>query len=653
MAFSLGDAIVYFKGDDSQLTKDLDGAEKKTTSFVGSAGKLLGGALAGAAVAGAAAIVGIGAAALDVSAQTQQATADIAANLGIPTAEAERFGEVARQVYGNNFADSVTDAGTAVAELAKQLGLTADDPALKTMTENAFRLRDTFGVEITDSVSTVKTLMENFGLSSEEAFDMIAAGYQKGLDRSGDFLDSVNEYSVQFSNGGASAEQFFTLMESGLQGGMLGTDKAADAFKEFQVRILDGSAATSDALNLIGINADEFTGKLASGQMSTADAFNMVIGKLGEVEDGATLMQAGVGLIGTQFEDLGIDAALALTTVGDGFTNVEGSVESLDSKYQTFGSAVEGVWRRLTTSLSPFTDKLLELVNDAMPSVMSAFDTFDNTVVPIIENIGTVIGTMVTYVKGLFQNDVGAGIETAASKFDFIGQKVNEIMPYIQTIIETVLGTLQALWTAHGETVMEVVGNAFSTIQTVIETVTSVVLDTIKVFLQVLTGDWEGAAQTLKDIVTSIWDGILEIFRLQLNSIGQIVGDFDLGDAGGALINSLRRGIENKWNELKSWWRRKIQELRDMLPFSEPKDPSSPLRNLHKAGEGLVEQFQKGLDSATFSSSFLNPLAGGVGTGGIGAVSIVQNFYGPAEPEAVNSATQSGLRRVFRQRGLA
>jgi len=382
------------------LKQGFDAAKTQTSSWASNLGSMaktaLTGVVVGAAVAAAGAVISIGAAAMDVSVQTQQASADIAASLGLPIEEARKFGEVAKQVYGDNFADSVTDAGDAVAIVAKQLQLAAEDPALKTMTENAFRLRDVFGVDVSESVDAVKTLMTNFGISSEEAFDLLASGYQKGLDRSGDFLDTVGEYSVQFAAGGASAGEFFSLLDSGLQGGMLGTDKAADAFKEFRVRIADGSKTTADALAQIGINVDDLTAQMASGTISAADAFGIVQAALNATEDPVVRMQAGVGLMGTQFEDLGDKTALALSMTQDWAAGSAGAITSLDTKYATFGSAVEGIWRRLVVSVSPFTDKVLELVNDAMPSVMAAFDTFDAAITPILLGVIATIGMLIT-----------------------------------------------------------------------------------------------------------------------------------------------------------------------------------------------------------------------------------------------------------------
>lgn len=578
MAIKLADAVVYLTADDGPLGPALNKAKSSVGSALGSMGSIaktaLTGAVVGGGLAAAGAIASIGKAAFDVSSDTRAAANDMAASLGIPIDEANRFADVAKNVFKNNFAADVREAGEAVGEVTKRFRLAADDPALQTMTENAFRLRDAYGVEVADSLDAVQTLMENFGISADEAFDMIALGYQRGLDRSGDFLDTIGEYSNQFASGGASAKQFFGLISSGLQGGVLGTDKAADAFKEFQVRIMDGSTATADSLALLGINSDEFIGKLSSGQMTVAEAFNTVTAKLMEVEDQSTLMQAGVGLLGTQFEDLGRDAAVALELNEDWAEGMEGSIDKVNQKYDSFGKMFEGMWRRAAVAVSPLTDKLLELANDAMPHVEAAFTRFEESVVPAIETVSNTIGPAIEFIKGLL-GDLGAGVDGSVVQFGMFQEWFDANLPLIQETVETVLGWITAFWEEWGPPIIQVAKNTFDSIKVIIDTVLRTILDLVTVAMQLITGDFEGAGETLKGIVTRLWEAIKTIFSNQLNSIKTLITNFDLSAAGTAIINSLKRGIEGAWEGLVGWWRGKLGQLTDMLP-SLPSLPSLP-----------------------------------------------------------------------------
>lgn len=384
---TIGTLVVGITADIAGLTDGLDKAQSK----VSSSGKKLIAIGAGMTGAVLAPIAAVGAGAVKVSMDTQTAAANMASSLGLPIDKAEEFAEVARQVYGNNFTDSVTTAADAVADVAKQFDLAANNPALQRITEQALSLEDSFGVGVTDSVSTAKQLMKDFGISSEEAFDFITAGYQRGLNSSGDFLDSVSEYSTQFSNGGASAGQFFSLLESGQQAGMAGTDKAADAFKEFRLRIVDGSDATAEGLAAIGLSADDMASAIADGTMTAADAFAIVTDKLAETDDSAVRMQAGAALLGTQFEDLGDSAVAGLDLAGTSMSDLEGSTDSLNAKYETFGDKAKAMWREVTVAAAPLVDELLRVAEEAMPAVEEAI----TALIPLIEDLATGISPII------------------------------------------------------------------------------------------------------------------------------------------------------------------------------------------------------------------------------------------------------------------
>jgi len=662
---NVGQLVVDLVTDASEYGRGLSDAENQNKSWAGRIGGVASGALKGMLLSGAAAAVvgigAIGAAAFDVSRQTEQASANISASLGLPIAEAERFGEVARRVYGNNFAEDVTAAGAAVGEVAKQFQLAADDPSLQRITEQAIALKDTFGTEVPDSVSAAQTLMENFGISSDEAFNLITAGYQRGLDRSGDFLDTIGEYSTQFANGGANVSQFFSMLDSGLQGGMLGTDKAADMFKEFRVRIQDGSTLTAESLASIGLNADAMSAQLANGTLTAAEAFTMVQEALVATGDENVRFQAGVGLLGTQFEDLGTKAALGATLTSDAFANVEGSTDSLNNKYATLGDAVSGIWRRLVVAGSPFTDKLLDLVNSAMPTVMTGFDTFEENVGPSLERVGSVISTVISTAKEWF-GGLSGSVDTGTDRFGYFKSWIDTNMPLVQEVVGKVLGAIQGFWDAHGEDVMEIVDNTFENIFLVVDTILKTVMELITATLQLMNGDWEAAGTTLSGIVERIFNTAYEIIGNQIENIKILVTEFDWGELGRNIVQGMIDGIvgmssalwnaadqlsQDLWDRMTGWW-----------------DVNSPS---DKADEGLGQQIGRGLGlgvpkgladvmsqvDGSMAGLFGDLGAGSVGHagGGIGGISLIQNFYGATDPAAVRYAAESGITSSLRAQG--
>ena len=326
-----------------------------------------------------AALIALVATGLKVSSEIETAGKKMKDSLGLPTEEAEKFKEIALDVYSHGYGDDMAASFDAAILAQKKFGDSADTDIGKVV-EAAFKLSSTFGVDYAESLSSAKNLMTNFGLSSEEAFDFIAKGYQKGLDGSGDFLESINEYSTQFSNGGADAGQFFSVLESGFQEGFLGTDRAADAFKEFRVRIQDGSKTTADALAQIGLG-EEFTTSLENGEITAIQAFGTVIERLNATESSSVQMQAGVGLIGTQFEDLGTEAALALNTTQTSMDDLIGTMSDFDGP--TFTQNMTAAWRTAITAVGKLgvwddlKDKLSEIGGDISINFSEAFGDID------------------------------------------------------------------------------------------------------------------------------------------------------------------------------------------------------------------------------------------------------------------------------------
>lgn len=397
-----------------------------------------------------AAIAGIGAAALAAAAKVDSEGIKMQAALGLSTDEAEKFKSIAADAYSRGYADDLASSFDAVILAQRKFGDNADVDITKVI-ESASKLHKAFEIDISSALGATNTLMSNFGLTSEQAFDFVAAGYRKGLDGSGDFIESINEYSTQFANGGADAGNFFSILETGFQEGMLGTDRAADAFKEFRVRIQDDSTLTRKSLELIGIDPDLLASNLQNGVLTVNDAFGQIIKKLNETDDASIVMQAGVGFMGTQFEDLGTIAALALDTTKTKMEDLEGLVRDID--VDDFGVLLTRAWRTALQKLTdhPMWDDLQDSVSGTAllvsESFVEAFGQFDFS--EILANFGELaeeIGSIfveneidLTTVDGM-KNAIQLVIDTINSLIDVTKGQVEALKPIIAVILDMAKG---------------------------------------------------------------------------------------------------------------------------------------------------------------------------------------------------------------------
>ncbi len=394
MAINLGQALLALGADASGLNKDLDKAKGTTLGWIDDLGRSVVAGVGGVVVAGVGAAVAgataVGIAALHTANQAAEATGRLQTQLGLTREEAEALGDVAVRVYGDNFGESIGDAAEAVSDVREQLGdLPLDE--LQKVTEQALAIRDAFDIEVSESMGAVNALMTEFGLTSAEAIAFVYNGLAQGLNASDDFLETLGEYSNLFGEAGASAGEFFSLLSTGSLGGVLGTDKVADAFKEFTIRIRDGSDTTREGLEGIGLDADRIFAMLESGQLSMVDVFAEVSRRMRWSQDDMADFRYGTMLVGTQLEDMGLEAFEALSLTTKSTEDATTAAGDLNAQYNNMGDFLEGLKRRAQVALLPVGEVMLDVANRAMPLIEQAFGALE----PVLQRAATWAGNFV------------------------------------------------------------------------------------------------------------------------------------------------------------------------------------------------------------------------------------------------------------------
>lgn len=527
MAIQAGDVVWNITGVTDEFKKALNQSKQMADNLgktLMANSKVIGASMTAAGVG----MAGILGKAASIANEFDTAAKKLTVSLGEPIEQVKAFDKVITQVYGNNFGESIDDVAESVKAVAlglKTVGVVSKDEIGKS-TEYAIALRDTFDADVSGSIDAVTALMQNFGLKSTEAFDFIAKGFQEGLNKSDDFLQSVTEYSTQFANGGAEAEQFFSLLQSGLASGNLGTDKAADLFKEFRVRILDGSKATSDALTLLGLNVDEFNTKLSSGSMTSAQAFQMVLDKLRDTDNQAIVMQAGVGLLGTQFEDLGESAVLGIDMSITKMGELGGAIKSLNDQYNTLGNDMEGAKRKfelvgktIGETVSPslndgadaakgFSEWLIKL-QESSPGVVDAITKIAMVVAGFLITTGPIIW-FINELVTLFGNlgKIKAGLITGFGK-------LADVFKFVAKVGSALIG---AVFSPLGLAVVAVAASlaaAYIAISSEWENIKKLFSD----FVGWLS-DWASSIATaISDFASTMYDAFLTAFTSPIDAI--------------------------------------------------------------------------------------------------------------------------------------
>ena len=569
MAKSIVQTTIELLGKLDPSVQKVMGQAQKAASKTGDA---IGKALSAGFKVGVAAAGAFTTALVKIGTEYQAATGQISAATGATGAELESLQGVMENVYGNNYGDSMADVADAVATVSQQMkGLS--DGELQSVTEGAFALRDVFQYDVAESVRAANALVNNFGISGDDAMNLIAAGAQNGLDFSGELLDTISEYSVQFAKVGIDADQMFQIMQAGADSGAWNLDKVGDAIKEMSIRVVDGSDTTAAGFQAIGMDADIMAQKFAAGGETAQQAFQETIQALAGMEDPVQQNIAGVNLFGTMWEDLGPEVVAQLASITDEAYAAGDELQKMQEvKYDNLGDALKGLGRQLEVELLPLANELTSFLTDIFQEIdlsglgeglMGLISTVTTTlgpaVQPLLDLFGSLfsadtfssLGGVLTGLQGPLQSlatflqpiilafsqmaqnvfpvFVAVG-QTVAGAISQIFQALSPLMAPLQQLAMSIFPAISAVLGAVGQAfinlvnvVMPPITGLISFLMPAFQGLLTILQNVINFITNIFTANWSAAWQNITNIFGTIWGGIVGLVKGPINAVIGII----------------------------------------------------------------------------------------------------------------------------------
>ena len=569
MAKSVVETTIELLGKLDPSVQKVMGQAQKAASKTGDA---IGKALSAGFKVGVAAAGAFTTALVKIGTEYQAATGQISAATGATGAELESLQGVMENVYGNNYGDSMADVADAVATVSQQMkGLS--DGELQSVTEGAFALRDVFQYDVAESIRAANALVNNFGISGDDAMNMIAAGAQNGLDFSGELLDTISEYSVQFAKVGIDADQMFQIMQAGADSGAWNLDKVGDAIKEMSIRVVDGSDTTAQGFAAIGMDADVMAQKFAAGGETAQQAFQETIQALAGMEDPVQQNIAGVNLFGTMWEDLGPEVVAQLASITDEAYAAGDELQNMQEvKYDNLGDALKGLGRQLESELMPLANELTGFFTDVLGQIdfsglgdglMSLISTVTTTLGPAVQPLADLFGSIFSpdTFSGLggVLNGLQAPLQSLATFLQPIilafSQMAQNVFPVFVQVGQTVAGAIGQIFQALSplmaplqqlavsifpaiSAVVGAVGQAFINLVNVVmppitglisflmpafQGLLTILQNVINFITNIFTANWSAAWQNITNIFGTIWGGIVGLVKGPINAVIGII----------------------------------------------------------------------------------------------------------------------------------
>ncbi|MEU9199406.1 phage tail tape measure protein [Streptomyces sp. NPDC048332] len=374
-----------------RIGMDASGVDEGTDQVASKLDKLSGPAAAAGTLAG-----GVFAMGLSSAMDIQAARSTLQDQYGLTTAEAERAGDVAGDVFSDGFGESLEDVTASIGGVQNSIGNlgTFTDTQLADMSESALALAKRFEVEVTDATGAVGQLMKT-GLVSDatEGFDLITKAMQTvPAELRDDVIPTIQEYSTQFRRVGLDGETSFGLIAQAVKAGARDMDQVADAIGQFGERALAGGKPVDDAFKSIGLNSKTMAKLIGAGGKSAEKALQMTMEKLRGTSDEQTKLNVAAALFGDPGNVLGkalfaLDPASAAAS--SGMDKAAGSSKALtDSMEKDPAQQMDAAMRTLTQGLGEAFLPIVQKVS----GFMAEHQGLMKTLVPIVLGLAVAFG---------------------------------------------------------------------------------------------------------------------------------------------------------------------------------------------------------------------------------------------------------------------
>ncbi|PEE22998.1 phage tail protein [Bacillus toyonensis] len=394
----------------------------------------------GAAAVGVAAGVG----ALVVNAgQFEEANKKVQAGLGLTREESLKVSAVAKEVWREGYGEDLASVSDSLVKVKRNIKDINDDETLKQVTRDSEILAETMESDVNEVTRGAAQLMGRFGLSGQQAFDLLAQGSAKGLNYSNELFDNLSEYGPLFHEMGFSADEMFTILINGSKNGAYNLDYVNDVMKEFGIRVKDGSKSTTEAMGQMSKETQNVWKAMLEGKATSKDVFNAVLNELRTTDDQIKVNQLGVALFGVKWEDLEATTMLSLNNMETGLGNYSGAMNKMVDGYDTSAKQWKSVTRELQIALEPLGKVILDIAKQAIPELKESIKGVADWFNGLDDSTKKVYGTSLLLAPAVL------GVVSALGMLSFaVGAIIAN--PIVATIGGVVIG-LGALGFAFGE----------------------------------------------------------------------------------------------------------------------------------------------------------------------------------------------------------
>lgn len=526
--------------DKMQESIDEAGETLKSSAFMDASEKLSGVADK---------IVEIGKASMDEFNETENATRKAVSYFGETGTAAEETADIIQDVYGNGVGDSMDTVADSVITVKKNFeDLSKAD--LTHLTEIGTTLEESYGIDLSETMRGVNSLMEQFGLTSAEALDYVVKGTQNGLDKTDELGDNLSEYAGKFAQAGYSAGEYFQLLSNGLDNGAYNLDKVNDAINEVTNRIADGTIEKN--LDSYSDQTKQFFEAWKNGNGTQKDVIDSIVNDISNATTQQDKLNLATTAFGTMAEDGSLKFITALTSVGDTYKDVTGAATDFYNQSTTPAQMLEANLRTLRQALVPIGEALMTGLNTVLPPITTA-----------VKFLATIFGAMPDSMKAFVA--ILAGLLVAMAKIAPIITAISVANTALNISLGPVLLIILAIAAAIAAVIAVV--KHWDTISTWLSDTWNTLAEDAQITWDNISTFWSDTWDTIKEKASQTWENISEGAAIFWNNFSTFWANFGLTiyTSTASAWESVKTYLSSTWNNLVTFGAASFLTLRNSV----------------------------------------------------------------------------------------
>ena len=559
----------------------------------------------------------IGEKAFTAFADTENAVTKVNAYFGETGKAAEQSAKVIQSVYEAGVGESMDSVADAVLMVKKNLGELSDTD-LTNLTQQAITLEELYGIDMNETLRGVNSLMQQYGLTAQEAMDYIVKGTQNGLDKTNELGDNLSEYAGKFAQAGYSASEYFQLLDNGLKNGAYNLDKVNDAINEVTTRLVDGTIG--DSIGSFSTKTQELFTSWQNGGATQKEVIDSIVADIGSCTNQQEALNLAALAFGTMAEDGNLKFITSLTSVGNTYDSVSGSAQNMFDQTTTPMQEMESNTRKLQQALVPLGEKMAELANAILPPLVAVITTIGGwfeklpgpvqnfviilgallvaftTLTPVIAAMSVAVGALnisllpiIAIIAAVAAAIVGiiAIVQNWGTITEWFGNLWTTICNGIGQMVESLKQWFSGLWT-HLQSVWDGICNVVQTAVMLLGSILQAAFDIITLPFRLI---WENC----KEAVTAAWNGIKSVVFSAINAVSSVIS---------SVMNTIRTVISTVWTAISSNVSNAVNSIKNVVTsvFNAVKSVASSVWNSIKSVIGSVVDGIKSKVSSVFNA---------------------------------------------------